>query len=217
MIPHSDCSNPLSDNEKRQKENGVYTPVYSKTSELLYLMKSWSGLNREAKNAILYIDEVAEAREDVMVALHPLTDFRREVYLDKINETINAQSQFMVVASFNPGYQSSLREMKPSTRQRFVTLPMNYLPLEKEAHLLVEQTGVDKASALNLAKLAKSIRNSEQFLLKETVSTRLVVNAALLIKSGMDTRSSCHVAIAEVLTDDRQSVDALKDFINLSV
>lgn len=168
-------------------------------------------------NAILYVDEIAEAREDVMVAIHPLTDFRREIYLDKTNETLKASDQFMFVASFNPGYQSSLREMKPSTKQRFVVLAMDYLSLEKEKELLIHATKIDDAVAKKIATLAKKIRESENFSLRETVSTRLLVHAAQLIKAGMNSRMACHISIAEVLSDDRATVGALKEFINLQI
>lgn len=169
------------------------------------------------ENAILYLDEFAEAREDVIVALHPLTDHRREIYLDKINQTLTASSKFMFVASYNPGYQKGLREIKPSTKQRFVVLGMNYLSQEQEQDLLIKLTGVDAKSAKGLALLAHKIRSQDQFLLKETVSTRLLVHAAKLIQSGMNPRMSCHLAIADVLTDDATVSIALKDFIDLHI
>jgi len=169
------------------------------------------------ENAILYVDEMAEAREDVMVAIHPLTDFRREVYLDKTNEVLRATKEFMFVASFNPGYQSSLREMKPSTKQRFVVLSMDYLPSEKEKELLMKATGVDESVAKKISSLAKKIRDSESFTVRETVSTRLLIHAAKLIKTGMNIRLACHLAIAEVLSDDKNTVNALKEYINIQV
>ncbi len=168
-------------------------------------------------DAILYVDEIAEAREDVMVAIHPLTDFRREIYLDKTNEVLKASAQFMFVASFNPGYQSSLREMKPSTKQRFVALAMDYLSVEKEKEVLMKTSSIDESIAKKIAFLGKKIRESENFSLRETVSTRLLVHAAGLIQSGMNPRLSCHIAIAEVLSDDRSIVEALKEFINLQI
>lgn len=166
--------------------------------------------------SLLYLDEIAEAREDVIVALHPLSDHRREVYLDKINETIKAPNNFMLVTSFNPGYQRGLKEMKPSTRQRFVNISMNYLELEKEALLLQELTLVSKDLAVKLASMAKKMRNMNQFNFKATLSTRLLVYASKLMKDGMNPRAACHVAIAESLSDDSETVEALKDLINLS-
>lgn len=168
-------------------------------------------------NALLYLDEFAEAREDVIVALHPLTDHRREIYIDKINSTIKASDDFMLVASYNPGYQKGLKEIKPSTKQRFIVLAMNYLTTEKEKDLLVALTGVEKKWAEQLSQLAYKIRSKEDLMLKETISTRLIVNAALMIKHGMNPRKACHIAISEVLSDDRQIVASINDFINLHI
>jgi len=169
------------------------------------------------QDAILYLDEFAEAREDVVVALHPLTDQRREVYIDKINETVSAGAKFMLVASYNPGYQRGIREIKPSTKQRFVVVPMNYLEAEKEQHLLTALTGIELTQAKTFARMAAKIRGRSDLQLKETVSTRLLINAAKLTTAGMNPRKACHVAIAEVLSDDHQVVSALKDFIDLQI
>jgi nitric oxide reductase NorQ protein len=166
---------------------------------------------------ILYLDEIAEAREDVVVAIHPLTDHRREIYLDKINEVVRAPKNFMMVTSFNPGYQKGLKELKPSTRQRFVNMTMNYLPFDKEVVLLQELTGLAKDQAKNLCQVALKIRQMGQYNLKETLSTRLLVNAGHLIKDGMNPRLACHGAIAETLTDDHEIAQALKDLIDLSL
>lgn len=169
------------------------------------------------EGAILYLDEIAEARQDVVVALHPLTDHRRELYLDRINETVVAPKSFMCVASFNPGYQQSFKELKPSTRQRFVNLVMDYLENEHEARVLVQMTGVSQDISYKLIKLAEKIRKTSEFNLKETVSTRLLINAATLLKDGLNARRACHVSIAEVLSDDTEVVEALKDIVNLSI
>lgn len=168
-------------------------------------------------NALLYLDEFAEAREDVVVALHPLTDHRREIYIDKINSILRANSEFMLIASYNPGYQKGLKEIKPSTKQRFVVVAMNYLSMEKEKDLLIQLTNVDAKHAQLLAQLAHKIRSKEDLMLRETISTRLLVNAALMIREGMNARNACHVAISEVLSDDRQVVESLNDFINLYI
>ncbi len=175
-------------------------------------------VTRAAKEgSMLYLDEIAEAREDVVIALHPLADHRREVYLDKIDQIVRAKPGFMLVASFNPGYQSGLRELKPSTRQRFVSLAMTYLSVEKEQELLIQLTGVDASVAKKLCKLSEKIRKMEDFNLKETLSTRLIVGAALLVKSGVDIRKACHVSVAEPLSDDLEVTSALRDLIDLSV
>ncbi len=169
------------------------------------------------KGAILYLDELAEAREDVIVALHPLTDHRREVYLDRTNEIVQAPHSFMCVASFNPGYQKGFKELKPSTRQRFVNLVMTYLDRDSEAKLLSEKTNLALESAIKLVKMAEKIRSMSELNLRETVSTRLLVYAATLIKGGMNPRRACYVSIAEVLTDDLDVIQSLKDLIDLSL
>jgi len=169
------------------------------------------------EGAILYLDEIAEARQDVVVALHPLTDHRRELYLDRINEVVVAPKSFMCVASFNPGYQQSFKELKPSTRQRFVNLMMDYLDFENEILVLMKITGVTRSEAHKLVKLADKIRKVAEFNLKESVSTRLLVSAATLINSGLNPRRACHVSIAEVLSDDTNVVEAIKDLVNLSL
>ena len=166
---------------------------------------------------ILYLDEIAEAREDVIVALHPLTDHRREVYLDKTNETLVAPPDFMVVASYNPGYQRGYKEFKPSTRQRFVTVSMDYLAPEKEVEMLTKITELDVGTAKKLAALGTKLRSLSDYNLQETVSSRLLVNAAELIKAGMNARRACHVAVAETLSDDVDIIAALKEVVDLSI
>jgi len=165
--------------------------------------------------AILYLDEIAEAREDVIVALHPLTDHRREIYLDRTNETLSAPKEFFCVASYNPGYQRGLKELKPSTRQRFVSIALTYPEPKIESEILSVLSEVDSDSSINLVKLATKIRGVPQLGLKETVSTRLLVHAARLIRSGMSARLACRVAIAEPLTDDPKVVQSLVDMIAL--
>ncbi len=169
------------------------------------------------RGAILYLDEIAEARQDVVVALHPLTDSRRELYLDRTNQVLVAPKNFMCVASFNPGYQQSFKQLKPSTRQRFVNLVMDYLDFENETQILIKGTGVSKNIAIKLVKLAEKVRRTSEYNLKETVSTRLLMNAALLIHDGLNPRRACHVSIAEVLSDDISVIDAIKDLVNLSI
>lgn len=166
-------------------------------------------------DALLYLDELAEAREDVVVALHPLTDHRREVYLDKTKEVVKAGSQFMLIASYNPGYQHGLKEIKPSTRQRFVGLTLDYLNSEKEMTLLKDVTGVEHKVAHQLVSFANKIRQMKDLVLKETISTRLLINAALFIKNNFEIRQACVVTIAESLTDDKDTLMALKDLIHI--
>lgn len=169
------------------------------------------------KGAIVYLDEVAEARPDVIVAIHPLTDHRRELFIDKLNETITAHPDFMLVASFNPGYQRGFKELKPSTRQRFVALPFGYPPPKMEALILANETGIDDSIAQKLVAIAQKIRNLKELGLTETVSTRLLVDAAKLIKSGLPKRLSVKVAMLEPLTDEPELIQALEDLSNLMI
>lgn len=168
------------------------------------------------QGAILYLDEVAEAREDVVVLLHPLTDHRRQLYLDRNDETLRAPAEFMVVASFNPGYRRGLKELKPSTRQRFVSLHFDYPPEEAEVEVLVGETGLDAKDARRLVLWAKKVRAQEDLGLTETVSTRLLVMAAQLMKAGLSPRVACRAALVQPLTDDRPTTRALEDLVDLS-
>lgn len=169
------------------------------------------------EGAFLYLDEIAEARPDIIVALHSLTDHRRTLFIDKTGETIVANENFMLIATYNPGYQKGFKELKPSTRQRFVSLSFSYPESEIEKEILIGETGVDEDVAKKLVKLGSKVRNLTELGLAETVSTRLLVDAALLIKSGLPQRLSCDVAIAEPLTDDEDTLIALKDLISLSI
>jgi len=175
-------------------------------------------LTTAVKNgAIIYLDEIAEARPDVIVAIHSLTDHRRELYIDKLGETVKAHDNFMLVASFNPGYQKGFKELKPSTKQRFVAMSFTY-PTEKiEIDILTNETAIDKSEAKKLVNIATKIRNLTELGLTETVSTRLLVDAAKLIKSGLPKRLSVEVAIVEPLTDDLEIIEALKDLCNLMI
>lgn len=167
--------------------------------------------------AILYLDEIAEAREDVIVALHPLTDHRRELYVDKIGLALKAHADFFVVASFNPGYQKGIKDLKPSTKQRFVGLSMSYLPADKEQSLIQQLTNCDSNTAKKLVDFANKIRGKGAFELSETVSTRLLIYAAQLACNDISLRRAAVQAIAEVLSDDRDTVEALKDLAHLSL
>jgi nitric oxide reductase NorQ protein len=158
--------------------------------------------------AVLYLDEIAEARPDVIVAIHPLTDHRRELFIDKLGETIKAHNDFMLVASFNPGYQRGYKELKPSTRQRFVAISFNYPDAKVETEILINETGIDENTAKQLVKIAEKIRNLKELGLTETVSTRLLVDAAKLMHTGLPKRLSIKTAIIEPLTDDEEVITA---------
>lgn len=166
---------------------------------------------------VLYLDEVAEARADVIVAIHSLTDHRRELFIDKLGETVKAHPDFLLVASFNPGYQKGFKELKPSTRQRFVALSFDYPQPRLETEILVKETGVEEDIARKLVAIGAKIRNLTELGLAETVSTRLLVDAAKLIHSGLPKRLAVHVAVVEPLTDEPETLAALKDLCDLMI
>ena len=169
------------------------------------------------KGAIIYLDEIAEARPDVIVAVHSLTDHRRELFIDKTGETVKAHEDFTLVASFNPGYQRGFKELKPSTRQRFTAMSFSYPDAKSEAEILVNETGIDADIAKKLVNIGSKVRNLTELGLTETVSTRLLVDAAKLIKTGLPKRLSVEVAVVEPLTDDLETIEALKDLCNLMI
>ena len=166
---------------------------------------------------IIYLDEIAEARPDVIVAIHSLTDHRRELFIDKLGETIKAHKDFMLVASFNPGYQRGFKELKPSTRQRFVAISFDYPSEKLEAEIIVSETRIERDVAKKLVNIATKIRNLTELGLTETVSTRLLVDAAKLIHDGLPKRLAVHVAVIEPLTDDLEVIQALKDLSDLMI
>ena len=166
--------------------------------------------------AILYLDEVAEAREDVIVVLHPLSDHRRELYVDRHNETLRAPDEFMLVVSFNPGYRQGLRELKASTRQRFVGMSLGYPEASAEAEVVAHEGGIDLKVAKRLVTYGRKIRELDDLGLVETVSTRLLVGAATLMRAGLAPRRACVVGIVEPLTDDPEVRSALEDLAALA-
>ena len=167
--------------------------------------------------AILYLDEIAEARPDVIVAIHSLTDHRRELFIDKLGVIVKAHPNFMLVASFNPGYQKGFKELKPSTRQRFIAISFSYPTAKDEIAILVNETEVNEDVAKKLVNIANKIRNLTELGLTETVSTRLLIDAGKLIHTGLPKRLSVHVAVVEPLTDDVEIVEALKDLCDLMI
>ncbi|MDH4017470.1 MAG: CbbQ/NirQ/NorQ/GpvN family protein, partial [Actinomycetota bacterium] len=165
--------------------------------------------------AILYLDEFAEARSDVVVVVHPLADHRRTLHLDRHDETLVAPDDFMLVVSFNPGYQSGLKDLKPSTRQRFIALSFDYPSADVECEIVVGETGIDEGRAKRLVALASKLRELETLGLAERPSTRLLVNAARLLEAGTPPRAACDHAIVEALTDDLEVAAGLRDLIAL--
>ncbi len=166
--------------------------------------------------AILYLDEFAEARSDVIVVLHPLSDHRRALFVERRDEILEAPAEFMLVASFNPGYQHGMKEIKPSTRQRFVAVSFDYPQPEVEAEIVIGETGIDDDPARRLVALANKLREAESLGLAEPPSTRLLVQAAQLIAAGMPPRAACHHAIAEALSDEPEVVRGLRDLVALA-
>jgi nitric oxide reductase NorQ protein len=167
------------------------------------------------EGAILYLDEIAEAREDVVVVLHSLTDHRRQIFLDRRNETLTAPPEFMLVISFNPGYQRGFKELKPSTRQRFVGVTFQYPSPAIEAEIVAQESGVELAMARRLVTFATKVRNLQELGLSATASTRLLVHAGRLMHTGMPPRTACAVGIIEPLTDDLEVIAALQETANL--
>jgi nitric oxide reductase NorQ protein len=165
--------------------------------------------------AVLYLDEFAEARSDVVVVVHPLTDHRRTLFVERHDEEIVAAPGFMLVVSFNPGYQRGLKELKPSTRQRFVAVAMDYPEPKLELEILRGETGVDAAVAGKLVALVGKLREVEPLGLAEAPSTRLLVNAARMMQAGMPPRAACNAAIVDALTDDADIAAGLRDLVAL--
>ena len=166
---------------------------------------------------LLYLDEIAEARADALVVIHSLSDHRRELFLDRTGETLRAPDEFMLIVSYNPGYQRSMRELKPSTRQRFVALSFGYPPESVEAEIITGETGLEKATAQRLVQIGRKIRNLTELSLMESASTRLLVAAGRLIVRGVPPRLACHSAIAEPLSDDPDALAALRQVVDLSI
>ncbi len=152
--------------------------------------------------AICYLDEVVEARQDTTVVIHPLTDHRRQLPLDKKGEVVNAHPDFQLVISYNPGYQSLMKDLKQSTKQRFSAMHFDYAPAEVEIDILVKETGIDASVAENLVKIGETARNLKGHGLDEGISTRLLVYAARLIKRGIGPNSACRMALVDPVTDD---------------
>lgn len=165
------------------------------------------------EGAICYLDEVVEARKDTTVVLHPLSDDRRILPIERTGETLKAPPEFMLVVSYNPGYQNLLKGMKPSTRQRFVAMRFDYPDVETETKIIQQETSIDQATSTKLIELAHALRVLKDHDLEESASTRLLVYAATLINSGLDPIAACRAAIVEPLSDDEETVTALMEVV----
>jgi len=171
-------------------------------------------LARAVKNgAICYLDEIVEARKDTTVLIHPLADHRRILPVEKKGQILEAHKNFLLVISYNPGYQSVLKNLKHSTRQRFVAIEFHYPPRELEAEIIAHESGVDFAVAEDLAKLAEKVRNLRDQGLEEGVSTRLLIYAGQLIVQGIEPRRACEVAVAQAVTDDADVILGIHEVI----
>ena len=166
------------------------------------------------EGAICYLDEVVEARQDTVVVLHALTDHRRILPIDKTGEVLQAAPGFQLVISYNPGYQRMLKDLKPSTRQRFVAMDLDFPPPELEARIVQHESGVDQAAASGLVSLAERIRQLRDRGLAEVPSTRLLIAAGTLMASGIPLREACYAAIVSPLSDESSMVDALRDLVD---
>ena len=162
---------------------------------------------------ICYLDEVVEARKDVTVVLHPLTDDRRILPLERTGEILHAPDTFMLVVSYNPGYQNILKSLKPSTRQRFISLSFDFPPPEIEAFIIASESGLPEKECTPLVNLARQLRDLKEIDLEEVVSTRLLVYCAILIKSGLNPYHAAETALVEPLCDDPDVKQGLLELI----
>ena len=164
--------------------------------------------------AICYLDEIVEARKDTTVVIHPLADDRRELPIEKLGELITAPDSFMLAVSYNPGYQSVLKDLKTSTRQRFVALSFNYPEPELETRIVERESGMDTNLAASLVKLGNMTRALKDSGLAEGASTRLLIQAGKLIAEGIAPRTACQVAVSEALSDDPELLEALSEMVS---
>jgi len=162
---------------------------------------------------ICYLDEIVEARKDTTVVIHPLTDDRRVLPLEKRGQILEATDSFMIAISYNPGYQTVLKDLKQSTKQRFITLEFDYPEASLEEEIVVHESGLDRKSASDLRKIAEKIRGLKDRGLDEGVSTRLLIYAGILITKGVEPRRACSVALIKPITDDREIQKTLEEIV----
>jgi len=172
-------------------------------------------MTRAVKNgAILYLDEVVEARKDTTVLIHPLTDHRRILPIEKTGTIVEADDRFLLCISYNPGYQSALKDLKHSTRQRFISIEFDYPPPEVEWEIIARESGCDDDVAVSLAKLGDKIRNLKEHGLQEGASTRLLIYAGRLVSEGINIRRACQVAIVWTLTDEPELQRSIEEVVS---
>ena len=166
------------------------------------------------EGAICYLDEVVEARQDTVVVLHSLTDHRRELHIDKTGEQLRAPSGFQLVISYNPGYQRMLKDLKPSTRQRFVALEFDFPTLDQETTIVAHESGLDRGMAHALVTLGHRLRSLRDRGLAEVPSTRLLIATARLAANGVPIREACYAGLLAPLSDDAVLLNAMHDLVN---
>ena len=167
--------------------------------------------------AVCYLDEVIEARRDTLAALHSLADHRRTLYLERTNEEVSAPEGFFLVCSYNPRAKGAFKELRPSLRQRFVTLELEYLPPEQEAAVVCQETGVDRAVAERLVAFAASLRQSfEPAMNREAASTRLLVNTASLVAAGLSLEEAVETALLKPLQPNSPTEAAFRELLRAS-
>ena len=169
------------------------------------------------EGGICYLDEVVEARKDTTVVLHPLADDRRILPIERTGEYLEAAPGFMLVVSYNPGYQNLIKGMKPSTRQRFMAMSFDYPNEDIEAKIVAQESGAPLELVEQLVRLGTALRNLKDHDLEEAASTRLIIYAAKLVVSGIDVKQACYAAMAEPLSDDEATVAALKTVIDACI
>jgi len=163
--------------------------------------------------AICYLDEVVEARKDTVVIIHPLTDHRRRLPIEKLGTIVEAPPEFMLVVSYNPGYQSILKDLKQSTRQRFVAMEFDYPNAESETEIVAKEGGIDTAMAKDLVTIGQKVRNLRGHGLEEGVSTRLLIYAAQMIARGISPIDAAEVALISPITDDRELQRSIREIV----
>ena len=164
---------------------------------------------------ICYLDEVVEARKDTTVIIHSLTDDRRLLFIDKTGEVVRAHSEFMMVLSYNPGYQSIVKDLKQSTKQRFASLIFDHPPVDIETQIVQSETGISVAESRRLAEMGSKIRELRGFGLEEGASSRLLVYIGRLLKAGLDPVEACTCAVTNTLTDDPEIAESISSIVRL--
>ena len=167
------------------------------------------------QGAICYLDEIVEARKDTTVLIHSLTDHRRVLPIDKTGELLSAHPDFLLVISYNPGYQSILKDLKTSTRQRFVSLEFDYPASDAEATIIAHESGVDEDAADRLAAIGVKVRHLREHGFEEGVSTRLLIYAGELMAHGIAARRACDIAIVQTVSDDANVQRAVADIVDV--